>query len=361
MPNLNPDIFIQISELSEDVYFIFNTNQKAFEYISQAFEKVWGQPAQLVSNSPNLLLQTIHAEDRLYVKERYQNAITSTQAGIFEFRITCPDQSIKYILLKLYPLLKNGTTGLVAGVAEDISVTKNNIFYAEMVNARKNSMLEILSHDLKGPIGMINVLASSLQKNLKDTANASMLRSVQSIQKLCKRNISLIRNLVNQEFLESTEVEIRKERADLVWGINDIIENYKRSADVISRTFIINSATEKLYLQMDSLKLMQVFNNLISNALKFTPDNGIIELDIQDKGTSAQVTVRDNGIGIPENLQPYLFDKFTRARRTGLRGEEPVGLGMSIIKTIVELHGGKIWFESKENVGSTFYIEIPKV
>jgi two-component system sensor histidine kinase VicK len=70
--------------------------------------------------------------------------------------------------------------------------------------------------------------------------------------------------------------------------------------------------------------------------------------------------VADNGIGIPLSMQAGLFEKFTRARRPGIRGEESVGLGMSIIKTIVEWHGGRIWFESKENEGSTFFVEIPK-
>lgn len=113
-------------------------------------------------------------------------------------------------------------------------------------------------------------------------------------------------------------------------------------------------------MQIDSLKLMQVMNNLISNAIKFTPENGVIEVEIEDKQASVQIVVRDNGIGIPEELQPYLYDKFTRARRRGLNGEDAVGLGMSIIKTIIELHGGNIRLESKENEGSAFFITIPK-
>src|SRR5206468_1907545 len=142
--------------------------------------------------------------------------------------------------------------------------------------------------------------------------------------------------------------------------INDVIHQYKKAESNLAKTFIINSSVEKLFMHLDSLKFMQVINNLISNAIKFTPDNGVIEIEIQDLNQHALIVVRDNGIGIPADMHPYLFDKFTRARRAGLRGEEPVGLGMSIIKTIVELHKGKIWFTSKENEGSSFYIEMPK-
>ncbi|MDB5120333.1 MAG: phosphate regulon sensor protein PhoR [Sphingobacteriales bacterium] len=105
---------------------------------------------------------------------------------------------------------------------------------------------------------------------------------------------------------------------------------------------------------------MQVINNLISNAIKFTADDGVIEVDIKDQQQTVMIAVRDNGIGISEDMHPYLFDRFTKAIRTGLRGEEPVGLGMSIIKTIIELHNGTIYFESKENEGSIFFIETPK-
>lgn len=105
---------------------------------------------------------------------------------------------------------------------------------------------------------------------------------------------------------------------------------------------------------------MQVITNLLSNALKFTPDSGNIRISVEDKNDNILIKVQDNGIGIPAHLQPFLFDKFTKAGRQGIHGEPSVGLGMSIIKTIVEWHNGQIWFESTEGIGTTFYIEISK-
>jgi two-component system sensor histidine kinase VicK len=97
----------------------------------------------------------------------------------------------------------------------------------------------------------------------------------------------------------------------------------------------------------------------VSNANKFTRRNGHIRVTVQEKAGNTILSVRDDGIGIPKDLQPQLFERFTRARRPGLKGEETVGLGLSIVKRIVELHGGKIWVESEENKGSTFFIELP--
>ena len=360
MQNNNLVLFQQIGHIAEDVYFIFDNTRGLFNYISPAFETVWGQPANEMLNNPTLILNTIGSEDKMHIRAFYSTIRNSAEANKIEFRIVCPDKSEKYILLKVYPVLYNSVVNLLAGIAEDISVIKKNIFNAEKINARKNSTLAILAHDFKGSIGLINLMASTIKKEISIAGNERLLKPVQFIQDLCNRNIDIISNLIDQEFLESPEVDLRKERADLVGRIDNIIQNYKKSEEVFVKKFILTSSAEKLYIQMDTLKMMRAVNNLITNAIKFTPENGVIEVDIKDMDTLVQITVHDNGIGIPENLQPYLFDKFTRSRRTGLQGEEPIGLGMSIIKTIVELHDGRIWFDTKENKGSSFYIEIPK-
>lgn len=104
---------------------------------------------------------------------------------------------------------------------------------------------------------------------------------------------------------------------------------------------------------------MQVINNLLSNALKFTPDDGEIKVVLSKAGDKVRMVVADTGIGIPEKFKAELFEKFSSARRTGIKGEDSVGLGMYITKTIVNWHHGEIWFESEEGKGTTFYVEIP--
>ena len=146
----------------------------------------------------------------------------------------------------------------------------------------------------------------------------------------------------------------------MVSNLKEILEEYKASEDSINKNFTLKSSDEKIYMMVDDIKFRQVLNNLISNALKFTPDGGNITVGIEDQEDTVLFTVVDNGIGIPDKYKDTLFEKFTKARRRGLKGEPSTGLGMSIIKTIVDWHGGKIWFESEENHGTSFYIELPK-
>jgi two-component system sensor histidine kinase VicK len=256
-------VFEQIGKQSKDVYFIFDVKQSVLKYLNPAYESVWGAPLQQVSVDPVSVINTIHPEDRQHTTDHFLDCLDNHIAATFEFRIICPDQLEKHIKAKIYPFLAQGEILYISGIAEDISLVKNNIFYSEKINARKNTMLDILAHDLKGPISVINMMASGIQREREVAQNESVLKSVKYIQELCKRNIALIRDLMNQEFLESTEVELRKERADLVWEINDVINHYNKSADALSRKFVITSSSEKIWVQIDSLKLMQVINNLI--------------------------------------------------------------------------------------------------
>lgn len=111
-------------------------------------------------------------------------------------------------------------------------------------------------------------------------------------------------------------------------------------------------------MRVNNDKFSRVISNLISNAVKFSHSNSTILITTQYTTESVLIKVADNGIGIPKQMQEVIFDKFTKAGRKGTAGEKSFGLGMSIVKQIVELHGGKIWLESEENKGTTIYIEL---
>jgi len=117
---------------------------------------------------------------------------------------------------------------------------------------------------------------------------------------------------------------------------------------------------QNVNINTDSVKFFQIIHNLVSNAIKFTPDGGEIDIVVDEKETSFVFCVRDNGIGIPVALHTSLFEKRTTAGRNGLNNEMSTGLGLSIVKNLVELIGGNLWFESEENKGASFYIELPK-
>jgi two-component system sensor histidine kinase VicK len=352
-------IFEKVAEQTNQILFIGHIEAKKLVYANPSFQKIWQRPIQPYLEEPELLLQTIQEEDREYLLESLEQILAGADKKDIEFKIVLPDQAIRWICLSPFFIEDTGNTYL-AGFVQDI--TDQKAYNQNMLefNAKKNSVLEILSHDLAGPMNTVKLLAALLAKKVKPYGNDEVINLTELIEDTCNRSVKLIRDFVTHEFLESSNVTMNKHRVNLTEKINQLLSQYRGSAHNIAKVFKLTCSSDKIYVEIDEMKFMQVINNLYSNAIKFTYDDGIIATHIQEESDHVLITISDNGIGIPKELQDGLFEKFTKARRLGIRGEESTGLGMSVIKIIVEMHKGTIWFESEENKGSTFYISLPK-
>jgi two-component system sensor histidine kinase VicK len=358
MNESNNQLFCQMGEISKDGYFIYSTFSRHFKYLNNSIANIWEIDAQEINIDPGHLLKAVHTEDLEHARNCYIECQEDMEAKKYEIRLMFIGRE-KYLRVSVFPLeIEN--EALLCGIVEDITVAKHNKIHIEQINAHKNVTLEVLSHDLKEPLGMMRLTANAMEKELAKIGNPDILNSLSFIQEMCERNIKLVRSMVNHEFLKSSVIELKKERTDIVWEIQDIVRFYKKSHLRELREFRFNTSDEKIFLFLDSMKFLQVVNNLISNSIKFTPYAGIIEVDIQNKENSVIVSVADNGIGIPKAFQDGLFDRGEKGLKRGLTGEETGGLGLGIAKSIVALHGGNIWLESEEGKGTIFYIELPK-
>jgi two-component system sensor histidine kinase VicK len=346
----------QMMELTEEIVFIYNVEKECFDHVNDAFTEITQIDSAALFNQPHFLFDVIYAEDRAYVKEKISNLLKNETLSILTFRIIRADQQLRWIKFKIYPIIEDGNIGYITGMGEDDTVRRASLMSMEKISAWKNASLEIVSHDLRGPIGTMKMLASVINKKLPDQPEIQKLTSL--IEEIANRNIELIKVLLSKETFESHEVQIRKERLDVVWEINQALKMYVEAQNNIKRTIVFTHSHKKLYAELDSLKFLQIVNNLVSNAIKFTEENGQIKIHVEKLEDAFLLTVQDNGIGIPKTLQPVLFKKYTEARRDGLNGEESVGLGMWIIKSLVEEHRGTIWFETQERLGTTFYVKI---
>lgn len=353
-------IFQETATQFGQVYFLYQIEENYFHYINPAFQKVWLENQERFQQEPADLLAFIYPGDQAFVEQEYKKLVLLQQPASIEFRIILANQIIKWISVYGHVIRKpEQNKRFISGFAHDITEKKAYLDNILKFNTKKDSTLEILSHDLASPFanieGLIHVLEEQITAGEKDVKQL-----IAFIKEDAKRGSDLIRDFVHNEFLESSQISINKVRVDIAHKIAAMMDSYKKGLALIPKHFKFVPSKMPIFMYVDEMKFMQVLNNLISNAIKFTPDNGIITVLLQEKDTTIFITVADNGIGIPELLQSSLFDKFTKARRPGIRGEKSVGLGMSIIKNIIELHKGKIRFDSQENVGTTFYIEMPK-
>lgn len=358
--NSNFEVFKQLIRRTSKVLFSFDVDSGDITFLNNSFSQVWRRTRESTIADPTIILDTVHPDDREYMVKEYQELLKGILKHEIEFRIVLPDNSVRWLLLSPQLITNGQGKRFIAGLSEDITTQKDRIRSIEKFAAKKDSVLEILSHDLAGPLANVQALTDLLTESLKGTENAEAKNIIRIIRESTSRSIRLIRDFIQQEFLESSSSGMVKRRVNLVEEISHIIEQYKEGEDHIQKQIEFTYSGERFYAYIDENKFMQVINNLFSNAIKFTRDGGIIAINLSEQDDRLLITVKDNGIGIPKRYQDELFDKFTKARREGLRGEPSTGLGMSIIKTIVEWHNGRIWFESEEGVGTTFYIELPK-
>ena len=350
----------EVAERTSQVVFAYDIDSHQFIYLNPSFELVWNRTRESTYSNPASLFETIHPEDKDYLIEMYQKLLKGTGKKSVEFRIKLDDKNVKSLSLTPFLIERENNKSLIAGFVDDQTSFRENQAYIQNFASKKDSLLEILSHDLSGPLSNIQGLSFLLSKEVEGYNNPKLDKMVEMVAKTSERSVGMIREFIKQEFIESVNVELIKERVNLTELVRRIIDQYKAAEREIAKTFNLITSGEEIFAEVDEYKFNQVINNLISNAIKFTNDGGIITIRIEEKEGTVLVVVADNGIGIPAKYHDNLFKKFSKAKRKGLKGEPSVGLGMSLIKTIVEWHGGKIWFESEENKGTTFYIELPK-
>jgi two-component system sensor histidine kinase VicK len=354
---MDSNIFISaLAKRSDLLFFSYDLELKSINYANTSFLEFFNATEEMINHVA--VYDLLHNDDKELINEKIKECISKERVIDLECRFVRGTQ-IRFLRIDAYLQEIDGNR-LILGHARDITHYKEYTENLNNHNSKKNSILNILAHDLSGPIGTVGNLSELLKKETASLNNVKIIKYLDMIEEISKRSLNLIRNFINQEFLESQAVNLLKKRVDLILKISNATQMYFNLHQHFNLTFSHTAINKPIYVNIDEDKFLQVVNNLISNAMKFTPIGGDISILVAEEEESVLITVADSGIGIPEQFHKTLFDKFTDARRTGLNGEPSTGLGMSIIKTIVEWHQGKIWFESSVNKGTTFYIRLPK-
>jgi two-component system sensor histidine kinase VicK len=353
------EIWGAMAGAASNIFFIYDLPQNRFIYVNAAFETIIQHKADVLYNNPTSLLDAIHPEDLPYIKKNISQLSTKTVNTLLSFRIARPDGVERWIRLHISPIIENEQVRYLTGEAEDDTARKTGIFNMQKVNGWKNATLHIISHDLRGPIGMVKMLANEVAKHFPNDEHRQARDWLQMIEKISTRNLNLIRNVLSEESLSSAGIAVDKERLDLVWETKELMKFFETAETYIGKSFSYSTSHSKLYACVDPIKYGQIVTNLVDNAIKFTPLGGQIKVHLEQLESTILLTVEDNGVGIPVHLQPMLFNKHTQAGRPGVAGEASTGLGLWIVKTFADAHEGRVWFETEEKRGTKFYVELP--
>ncbi len=219
----------------------------------------------------------------------------------------------------------------------------------------KNAILNIVAHDLRSPIIGITNLARLL---LKVEYSEDKQNYLELMENSGNHALNIIQDILAMVQLEQDVHLSNVESTELNEFIKNCIKIHQIQSKEKSIQIKFHSCVEKIYHNINQDKMERVISNLISNAIKFSNENGIVELFLYRERNKTIIQIKDYGIGIPKEMHDILFEKFSAARRVGTKGEKTIGLGLSIAKEIIDKHQGKIKVESEENKGSSFFIEL---
>ena len=229
-----------------------------------------------------------------------------------------------------------------------------------IINKMKNEFISIASHQLRSPLTSVKWILELFQKDELGKITPEQAEYLRILNENNERMIRLVNNLLNISRIETKSLKIENQPVEIKKLIKNIIKGTKIEALAknIQLEVKISSQIPKS-IKTDKNKLEIVLQNLIDNAIKYSHKDGKINIRVIQSKDKIKIEIHDHGVGIPENEQDYIFQKFFRAANATRYQITGTGLGLYLSKSIIEALGGKINFKSKEGTGSTFWVELP--
>jgi PAS domain S-box-containing protein len=317
--------------------------QGRFTRLNPAWEKTLGLPVEEILATP--FLEFVHPEDRDATVAECRKLEAGGRTIHFENRYRAADGSYRWLQWSSASSLENRT---IYAVAKDVTESKN-------VARMKDEFVSTVSHELRTPLASLRGFAELMLE--RDFPEPRRREFLEIIKRESTRLASLINDFLDLQRIEAGRQELRLQPRDLLPVLRQSLEMF---AGTLDRHRLIQDFPESLpRLKFDADRTSQVLYNLISNAIKYSPSGGDITVGARLEGSQAVVWVQDRGLGIPAAEVEKLFTKFHRVDSSAHREIGGTGLGLALVKQLVELQGGRVWVETLLGEGSTFYFTLP--
>lgn|GEM_PF-2524112 len=358
------ELFETLSEGSPIGVYILQ--DKKFQFINPKLERFLGYKSKELVQTNQWKL--VYPQDRSDVRENSRLMLKGERHNPYEYRIINKEGQIKWVMETVTSIQYRGRRAILGNFMDITERKKSEVeLYqakeaAEAANLAKSEFLANMSHEVRTPL---NAIVGMTELTLETELSGEQKETLRVIQSSSESLLGLINDILDFSRIEAGQMEIEKVDMSLRQLVEDVAESQSLRAfnkGVELLCYIEDEVPDRL--MGDSTRIMQVLVNLIVNAIKFT-DTGevIINVSMGDKGAPGRkelhFSVSDTGIGVPEHYRKSIFEKFTQVDSSTKRTVGGVGLGLSISKSLVELMGGRIWYESREEGGSKFCFALP--
>lgn len=349
--------------------FDYNPRTKERNWSPQCKE-IFGLPPDADVRSADML-QSVHVGDRDYVTREFTKSLDPRGTGEFvmEYRVIRPDQSQAWVLVRGKTLFAEceGQLHPVRTLGTMLDITRRKMSEEELRTSRqalqesdrrKDEFLATLAHELRNPLAPIRNSLEVMKRCGDDPAEMEKSRGMVERQTL--HMVRLVDDLIDVSRISRNQLVLRREQLPLAGIIQQAVEGCGPALEAANHELNVELPPEALQVQADPVRLVQIFGNLLNNACKYTPHGGKIWVTAVPDGTEVAVKVRDNGMGIPPELLPTTFEMFTQLDRTLERAQGGLGIGLTLVKRLVELHGGTVTAHSAGvNRGAEFVVRLP--
>ncbi len=320
------------------------------------------------------LQEAIHPLDRERVRAAIERSLRTGEEYDVEHRIIWPNGETRWLLVRGRTTQdKTGGTLGMAGVSLDITDRKRMHEALEQSQAelarqaeelrradrRKDEFLATLAHELRNPLAPIR---TGMDLLARASDEQSRQRTLGVMHRQLAHMVRLIDDLLDVSRITRGKLELKRQKISLATAIGAAVEASRPLIERKQQTLSVNIRDGAMCSDADLTRIAQVISNLLNNASNYTPGGGSIELDAERDGDSAVIRVRDNGIGIPSDRLEDVFELFSQVNRTLERSQGGLGIGLALVRSLVEMHGGTVKAESAGlEQGSTFTVRLPLV
>ena len=317
--------------------------------------RILGVDSEANRISIETFLGFVHSDDREHVKKSIEDVLETKEPFDIEHKIVLPDGTEKFVHQHCELLVDDARkVTRVIGVIQDITDR-------QALSRMKSEFISTVSHELRTPLTSIKGALGLIVGG----ATGALPEKAEDMTRIAYNNANRLVNLVNDildiEKFESGAMEFDFERLNLSDLITEAVEDNKGFADECGVTFLAHQLAPELTVRGDAGRLKQVMANLLSNAAKFSPAGGAVEVAVVRRDGMARVSIADHGPGIAEEFRDFIFGRFAQADSSDSRQKAGTGLGLNISRMFITKHGGSIDFETEPGVGTTFFFDIPIV
>jgi len=305
-----------------------------------------------------LMLSHVHPDDRAAVEQALELSRRERSDLHFECRVLWPDGSVHWLELHGSHYGVDRSRERLVGIVSDITRRKDAEALLRDADRRKDEFLATLAHELRNPLAPITN-AIEIMRRTSDAAAHETARNI--VERQLGQMVHLVDDLLDISRISRGKVELRSEPTDLLGALQTAVETSRPLIDAGRHRLTVRlSAPGAVRVNGDPTRLSQILSNLLNNAAKYTPEGGRIEVALEVEDGEAVVSVQDSGIGISDEMLPRVFDMFAQVDRTLERSQGGLGIGLALVRKLVELHGGSVRaYSDGDGQGSRFVVRLP--